>query len=170
MRALGKIMLQLFACAFAATPALAQQSDTTSYTLTSTGPREALRELTTDRPDKTESPYTVGAGHIQVELDFVTYARDRSIRGGEDFRVETFSIAPVNLKLGLTGTRACRRNGGGTAPSRVAGSDAPTAIFCKVGHQIGHSGVVGGINERPALAVLTNESGAREIGEMERKR
>ena len=51
------------------------------------------RELSTDRPDKTESPYTVPAGRIQVELDFATYTRDRGAR--------TVSIAPFNLKAGI---------------------------------------------------------------------
>lgn len=57
-----------------------------------------LRDLSTDRPDKTESPYTVDAGHFQVELDLATYTRERD--GG--VRTETFGVAPVNLKLGLT--------------------------------------------------------------------
>lgn len=55
------------------------------------------RELSTDRPDKTESPYTVDAGRFQIELDVLTYTRDRSA----GVRTETLSVAPVNLKLGL---------------------------------------------------------------------
>ncbi|WP_375404006.1 transporter [uncultured Sphingomonas sp.] len=58
------------------------------------------REMSTDRPDKTESPYTVDAGRFQIELDAATYTRDRS--GG--VRAETVSVAPVNLKLGLDRT------------------------------------------------------------------
>lgn len=84
------LALCLLAAALAAPAAtVAQQGD-------------ALRELSTDRPDKTESPYTVDAGHVQVELDFVTYTRDRSKRDGEDVRSETFNVAPINFKLGLT--------------------------------------------------------------------
>ncbi|UVO51430.1 transporter [Sphingomonas sp. SUN019] len=55
------------------------------------------REMVTDRPDKTESPYTVPAGRVQVELDVATYTRDRS----DGFRLETIGVTPVNLKLGL---------------------------------------------------------------------
>lgn len=55
------------------------------------------REMSTDRPDKTESPYTVPAGRVQIELDFATYTRDRS----DGFRLETIGVTPVNLKLGL---------------------------------------------------------------------
>ena len=37
-----------------------------------------MREMSTDRPDKTESPYTVDAGHFQVEMDVLTYSYDRN--------------------------------------------------------------------------------------------
>jgi Putative MetA-pathway of phenol degradation len=55
------------------------------------------REMVTDRPDKTESPYTVPAGRVQIELDLVNYTRDRD----EDVRLETIGVTPVNLKLGV---------------------------------------------------------------------
>ena len=72
--------------------------DKSRYTLFNPTPREYMRELSTDRPDQTESPYTVDAGHWQVELDFFNYTRDRE----DGVRTETFNIAPVNVKLGLT--------------------------------------------------------------------
>lgn len=55
------------------------------------------RELSTDRPDKTESPYTVLAGRIQVELDLATYTRDRD--GAE--LTQTVNAVPFNLKFGI---------------------------------------------------------------------
>jgi len=61
-------------------------------------PDSLLRELSTDRPDLTESPYTVDAGHVQVEMDLVAYARDEA--GGA--RAESWAVAPINMKLGLT--------------------------------------------------------------------
>jgi hypothetical protein len=57
-------------------------------------PRELLREMQTDRPDTTESPYTVDAGHVQVEMDFVSAERDQG-------STETL-VGNMNLKLGLT--------------------------------------------------------------------
>lgn len=60
-----------------------------------------MREMSTDRPDQTESPYTVDAGHFQVEMDFVSATVDRDRSGGGDVRTEVWNIAPVNLKLGL---------------------------------------------------------------------
>jgi hypothetical protein len=98
MRAL---ILCLIAAA-AASPALAQTSDRPRYSLTNPTPREALRELSTDRPDKTESPYTVDAGHLQVELDLATYSRDRNRSEGGNLLTENLGILPINLKLGLS--------------------------------------------------------------------
>jgi len=57
-------------------------------------PREAMRELSTDRPDKTESPYTVDAGHFQFETDLVTAAIDRG--------TAELGFNVINLKVGLT--------------------------------------------------------------------
>lgn len=55
------------------------------------------RPLNTDRPDVTESPYTVAAGHFQVELSFVEYTRDNAHGAHTVGR----SVLPANLKIGL---------------------------------------------------------------------
>jgi len=60
-----------------------------------------MREMSTDRPDQTESPHTVDAGHFQVEMDLVNATFDRDRSGGGDVRTEVWEIAPLNLKLGL---------------------------------------------------------------------
>lgn len=52
-----------------------------------------LRELSTDRPDTTESPYTVDAGHFQIEAEIASWTRDR----GDN---ET-ALGQINLKFGL---------------------------------------------------------------------
>jgi hypothetical protein len=44
-------------------------ADKWQYHLLRPTPAELIPEMSTDRPDKTESPYTVDAGHFQVELD-----------------------------------------------------------------------------------------------------
>ena len=56
-----------------------------------------MRELTPDRPDKTESPYTVDAGHFQLEMDVVTFTLNRS----NDARIESWNVTTVNFKIGL---------------------------------------------------------------------
>lgn len=57
-----------------------------------------LRPLTTDRPDKTESPYSVDAGHFQFETDFASYITDTSA----GVQTRTWLINNINLKAGLT--------------------------------------------------------------------
>jgi hypothetical protein len=57
-------------------------------------PPGLMRDLSTDRPDATESPHTVDAGHVQVEASFLEYTRDGS--------ADAYSVAPTNFKIGLT--------------------------------------------------------------------
>jgi hypothetical protein len=52
-----------------------------------------LRELSTDRPDRTESPVTVDRGHFQLELDFVNATDSRSARA--------YGLGAINAKIGL---------------------------------------------------------------------
>ncbi len=56
-----------------------------------------MREFSTDRPDLTESPFTVDAGHVQLEMDFARVTRNRV--DGE--RERTSEFAPLNLRLGV---------------------------------------------------------------------
>jgi hypothetical protein len=80
-------------------PLLAQQGpagappEPSQHVLSPT-PRARMRELSTDRPDTTESPFTVDAGHVQVELDAVSAERDQG--------ATELALATTNLKLGLT--------------------------------------------------------------------
>ncbi len=83
-----------------ASPARPQGSAPSADGPNNATPIEVRRELFTDRPDKTESPYTVDTGRLQIELDFVNFAGDRDRRGG-DVRSEAVAVAPINLKAGL---------------------------------------------------------------------
>jgi hypothetical protein len=62
-------------------------------------PQAALRPLSTDRPDVTESPYTVDAGHVQVEADAFSFSHHEA--GG--LRIDELRLAQMNVKLGLSG-------------------------------------------------------------------
>lgn len=79
----------------------ADPSDKSQYTLFNPTPKELMREMSTDRPDKTESAYTVDAGHFQFEMDLVSYTYDSERAAGVETRVDAFAIAPINLKVGL---------------------------------------------------------------------
>ncbi|MEY2427733.1 MAG: hypothetical protein QOJ40_618 [Verrucomicrobiota bacterium] len=75
--------------------------DKSRYNLFNPTPGEFMRELSADRPDKTDCPFTVDAGHFQVEMDFanLTYNPPNSERG--NVRFAAFEAAPMNLKIGL---------------------------------------------------------------------
>jgi hypothetical protein len=74
-------------------------TDKRAFHLLNPTPRELMREMSTDRPDQTESPYTVDAGHFQIELDFFKFTYDR--RSLDGVRTESWNVAPINLKAGL---------------------------------------------------------------------
>jgi hypothetical protein len=74
--------------------------DKSIYDLLHPTPSDLMRELSTDRPDQTESPYTVDAGHFQVEIDLASAVFDRDRSGGGDMRSTGWGTA-VNLKAGL---------------------------------------------------------------------
>ncbi len=71
--------------------------DKSGYNLFNPTPDTLMRELTPDRPDKTESPYTVDAGHFQIEMDLARFTQDESA----GVRVKTWNVAPLNFKVGL---------------------------------------------------------------------
>jgi hypothetical protein len=74
------------------------KADKSRYNLFNPVPADLMRELNTDRPDQTESPYTVDAGHFQAEWTVFAFTHDQ--REGE--RTDSFQYLSPNLKLGLT--------------------------------------------------------------------
>ncbi|OGV70348.1 MAG: hypothetical protein A3K19_08540 [Lentisphaerae bacterium RIFOXYB12_FULL_65_16] len=60
---------------------------------------EKLRDLAPDRPDTTESAYTVDAGHWQLETSFADFTRDRD---GGGSHTHSWAFADSNIKYGLT--------------------------------------------------------------------
>ena len=94
---LAALFLALPAVAWGADPA----PDKSRFTLFDPTPRELMRDMSTDRPDKTESAYTVDAGHFQMEIDVVSYSYDRHHPDHANKRVESLAVAPVNFKVGL---------------------------------------------------------------------
>src|SRR5262245_2872869 len=74
--------------------------DRSRYSLFDPTPDHMLRDLTTDRPDTTESPFTVDAGHIQIESNLFGYSRSGRDAGGAI--VETYDVAVTNIRIGVT--------------------------------------------------------------------
>lgn len=74
--------------------------DKRGFTLVNPTPRDRMREMTTDRPDATESPFTVDAGHIQFETSLIDWTYDT--RNAGDTSGSTLTWAQTNIRLGLT--------------------------------------------------------------------
>ena len=83
------------------TSAAAAERNKSQYSLVNPTPRELMRDLSTDRPDKTESAYTVDAGRFQIESDLLSYSSDHDTADGADTQVDAWSVAAVNVKAGL---------------------------------------------------------------------
>lgn len=75
--------------------------DKSAFNLFNPTPAGYLRAMDTDYPGSTESPYTVDAGHFQVEMRWFGYSSDRESLGGVTQQFEEWAIAPMNLKIGL---------------------------------------------------------------------
>lgn len=78
-----RTMIAVMALAAVATPAL------------------AARELTTDRPDTTESPFTVERGHFQLEMSLFEFSQDNANPERASVHVNEWNFAPFNLRIGL---------------------------------------------------------------------
>lgn len=86
-------------CFFAGVTAV-RADDKSRYSLFNPTPRSQMREMTTDRPDITEVPFTVDAGHFQTESTLFGYARGRADTDG--VTSEGYEFVYTNLRIGLT--------------------------------------------------------------------
>ena len=71
--------------------------DKSGYSLFHPVPDSLLGDMDTDRPDKTNSPHTLDAGHLQLESGLFAYTRttDAGVRS------EKFTWADTTLRVGL---------------------------------------------------------------------
>jgi len=88
--ALATLLLPLPASAGPPVP----EPDKSQYHLFNPTPRELMRELSPDRPDATESPITLDAGHYAVEVSVFDWRHD-----GRD---DSYTAMATNFKVGLT--------------------------------------------------------------------
>lgn len=78
----------------------ASTADKSQYTLLNPTPEHLMREMSTDRPDITEVPFTVDPGHVQVEASLLSYARSAPGDGGAT--TSAYEFAPANIRIGVT--------------------------------------------------------------------
>jgi hypothetical protein len=76
-------------------------SSKSRYWLFKPTPRDQMREMYLDRPDKTESPHTVDAGHFQMETGVLSYTYDKRNPDYSGNRVNGFAVGSSLLKVGL---------------------------------------------------------------------
>jgi Putative MetA-pathway of phenol degradation len=79
-------------------PASTPAPDKSQYTLFNPTPTNLWRAYNTDRPSKTDSPYTIDAGVFQIESDVANWTLDYE----NGVQVRTWTIGNTNFKLGLT--------------------------------------------------------------------
>jgi hypothetical protein len=84
----------------ASTPVRAQAPNKSQYTLFRPTPDAIMRDMTTDRPDTTEVPFTVDAGHFQIETNVFGFAR--SFRSPIGEVTNTYDVMTSNVRIGLT--------------------------------------------------------------------
>jgi hypothetical protein len=71
--------------------------DKSGYSLFNPVPDNLMRDLSPDRPDETESPFTVDAGHYQLEMDFANFTYNKS----DGTTTKTWDVGDFNFKAGL---------------------------------------------------------------------
>src|SRR5215472_14765297 len=81
-----------------ADPSPTPTPDKSQYTLFNATPVKLWRPYNTDRPSKTDSPYTIDAGGFQIESDIPNWTLD--YQGG--VRTRTWIFGNSNFRLGLT--------------------------------------------------------------------
>jgi Putative MetA-pathway of phenol degradation len=73
------------------------ESEVNNYHLFYPVPESLIRDFDTDRPDKTNSPHTLDAGHFQIEIGFASYTYDNNSRSSLD----SFIWGDSTLRCGL---------------------------------------------------------------------
>jgi hypothetical protein len=99
MKHLFLLFFLLPAASYAQAPQKTSPYDSAHFSWRKPVPRNRLRELQPDRPGITESPFTVDAGHAQLEMDAFRLSNSGS---GNDEKSREMHLAYTMLKLGLS--------------------------------------------------------------------
>lgn len=102
--------------------------DKSAYSLFNPTPVELRRAYNTDRPSKTDSPYTIDAGVFQIETDLANWTLDRNNVDDANVRVRTWLVAQTNFKIGLTNWMDFQIFPQGYVNRRTSGSDFGTPL------------------------------------------
>jgi hypothetical protein len=83
------------------TAATSQPADKGQYTLFNPTPPDQMRDMDMDRPDKTNTPHTIDAGHLQIEAGLFDYVYDRDRYQGANSRTDALNLGQFNFRLGV---------------------------------------------------------------------
>ena len=76
--------------------------DKSGYTLFHPTPTSALRDFSPDRPSQSDGPFTIDAGHLQVELAFANYTFDSHNPERAPVRIDQWNPLPAVVRIGVT--------------------------------------------------------------------
>jgi Putative MetA-pathway of phenol degradation len=79
----------------------APSPDKSQYNLFNPTPCGQLRDFAPDRPDQTEGPFTVDAGHLQLELGVFQYTYTNQPQRFSDIRTDSYQWFNAAIKLGV---------------------------------------------------------------------
>ncbi len=98
---MGRSSLSITTCVAAGLmlTAAAKADDKDQYNLFNPTPVDKMRDFNTDRPTKSNVPYTVDAGHFQYEGDIFIYSYDNTSTPDTSFT--SWAIGNPTFKLGL---------------------------------------------------------------------
>jgi hypothetical protein len=72
------------------------------YNLFNPTPDDAMRGMDTDRPNVTNTPHTIDAGHVQIETGLYDWRHFHDRTHGNDVITDTLSFGHINARLGVT--------------------------------------------------------------------
>jgi hypothetical protein len=99
MRCASLLATTALAASLVMTASGASAGDNDQYTLFNPTPVDKMRAFNTDRPTKSNVPYTVDAGHFQYEGDLFIYTYDNT--STPDTQITGWTVGNPTLKLGL---------------------------------------------------------------------
>lgn len=76
--------------------------DKSPYDLFHPVPDDALRGMDTDRPNITNTPHTIDAGHVQIETGLYDASHFHDRTHGGDTVTDTLTLGHINARLGVT--------------------------------------------------------------------
>ena len=96
------LLALLSACPAVYADTSAPPIDKSQYNLFNPTPIADMRDFSTDRPDKTDGPRTVDAGHFQLEMDWANYTDTKNTIEGDSVRFQQYQFVPMNIRMGVT--------------------------------------------------------------------